>query len=175
MSNRNETETSAQPPNDVNCLHLGFPHLEKVCKIKEQNPTYQPIYNEEIAFLNLNPNFKNALSEIQLDNATKLLYFSKMIDKYFIKFPCTNQDNNGAFTLKAEILAEIKELSTASQNISDDQLYKLNVQFLEYNFWCSYKLQDGKTIEGDTNAQLTNTLSDKQKQILKQIQAMYLN
>ena len=174
MSNRNETEISAQPSTDVNCLHPGFPHLKKVCKIKEQNPAYRPIYDEEVAFLQANPNFKNALSAIQLDNATKLRYFSKIIEYLFDKFPnCTNQVNNGAFTLKTEILAEIERLKHAS-NVSDDDLYKLNVQFLELNFWCSYKLQDGKTIEGDTNAQLTNTLSVNQKQILKLIRAMYL-
>jgi hypothetical protein len=174
MSNRNETETSAQPSTDVNCLHPGFPHLEKVCKIKTTDPTYQPIYDEEIAFLKANPNFKNALSAIQLDNATKLLYFSKMIDQHFIKFPsCTNQANNGAFTLKAKILTEFERLKNAS-NVSEDDLYNLYVQFLELNFWCYYTLQIGNTIEGDINAQLTNTLSDNQKTVIKLIQAMYL-
>jgi hypothetical protein len=174
MSNRNETEISAQPPTDVNCLHPGFPHLEKVFKIKTTHPAYQPIYDEEIAFLKANPNFKNALSEIQLDNATKLLYFSKMIDQHFIKFPsCTNQANNGAFTLKAKILTEFERLKNAS-NVSEDDLYNLYVQFLELNFWCYYTLQIGNTIEGDINAQLTNTLSDNQKTVIKLIRAMYL-
>ena len=97
-----------------------------------------------------------------------------MIDKYFIKFPyCKNQANNGTFTLKPELLTKIDRLSASK--VSENDLYNLYVMFIELFFWCSYKLQDGKTIEGDTNAQLTNTLSDKQKNILKQIQAMYLN
>jgi hypothetical protein len=174
MSNRNETETSAQPSTDVNCLHPGFPHLEKVCKIKTTDPTYQPIYDEEIAFLKANPNFKNALSAIQLDNATKLLYFSKIIFDYFIKFPyCKNQVKNGTFTLKTELLAKIDRLSSAPK-VSENDLYNLYVMFIELFFWCSYRLQIGNTIEGDTNAQLTNTLSDNQKTVIKLIQAMYL-
>jgi hypothetical protein len=147
----------------------------KVCKIREQNPAYQPIYTKEIAFLKTNLNFVNTLNEIEIDNNNKFDIFLHIFHEYLtVKPECTNQVKNNTFTLQHEFYNKIEELSTASQNISDDQLYNLYVQFLELNFWCYYKLQDGKTIEGDTNAQLTNTLSDNQKTVIKLIQAMYL-
>ena len=152
MSNRNSTGTTAQTLSVEVCLNPNFPHVEKVCKIREKNPAYQPIYTKEMAFLKTNLNLVNTLNEIEINNDKKFDIFLHIFDRYLTPQPkCTNQVKNDTFTLQHEFNNKIEELSTASQNISDDQLYNLYVQFLELIFWCYYKVKSGKTIETDIN------------------------
>ena len=176
MSNRNSPTT--QTPSVEVCLDLKFPHLEKVCKIKEKHDIYTPVYNIEMDFLQNNLLFVETLNKIEINNKKKFDIFLHCFNQFLtLKPTCKNQVENNTFTLHDAFYNKIDELSTASQNIPDNELYNLYVKYLELDFWCYYKVQPGKTIETNMkqDQQKKTIFTSNQQKVLQLIQEMYLS